>query len=311
MQLPESWLREFCDPPIGTAELADRLTMAGHRGRGGAPVAPPFRGVVVAKVLSVAPHPNADRLSVCAGRRRRGRAARDRLRCAERARRHQGAVRARRRRAAAGEDGASEPFRIERRQDPRRREPRHAVLGARAEALRRPRGACWCSTTTRRSAPTCASSSASTTRSSRSSSRRTSAMPQRLRRRARSRGDHRRAAEVRRRSRTAPVAATQTLPVTIEAPDLCGRFSGRVVTRRRPEREDAALDGRPPGALRPAHGLAAGRHLELRDVRARPAVAHLRPRQDRARPHGALGHGRARRSSCSTATPSSSTRRSA
>jgi phenylalanyl-tRNA synthetase beta chain len=29
------------------------------------PVAPPFRGVVVAKVLSVAPHPNADRLRVC------------------------------------------------------------------------------------------------------------------------------------------------------------------------------------------------------------------------------------------------------
>ena len=29
MQLPESWLREFCDPPIGTAELAERLTMAG------------------------------------------------------------------------------------------------------------------------------------------------------------------------------------------------------------------------------------------------------------------------------------------
>ena len=29
MQFPESWLREFCDPPIGTAELADKLTMAG------------------------------------------------------------------------------------------------------------------------------------------------------------------------------------------------------------------------------------------------------------------------------------------
>ena len=29
MQFPESWLREFCDPPIGTDELAERLTMAG------------------------------------------------------------------------------------------------------------------------------------------------------------------------------------------------------------------------------------------------------------------------------------------
>ena len=25
MQFPESWLREFCDPPISTAELAERL----------------------------------------------------------------------------------------------------------------------------------------------------------------------------------------------------------------------------------------------------------------------------------------------
>ena len=65
MQFPESWLREFCDPPIGTAELAEQLTMAGLEVEDLRPVAPPFRGVVVAKVLSVAPHPNADRLRVC------------------------------------------------------------------------------------------------------------------------------------------------------------------------------------------------------------------------------------------------------
>jgi len=65
MQFPESWLREFCDPPIGTAELAEKLTMAGLEVENLRPVAPPFRGVVVAKVLSVAPHPNADRLRVC------------------------------------------------------------------------------------------------------------------------------------------------------------------------------------------------------------------------------------------------------
>ncbi|HSC63291.1 MAG TPA: phenylalanine--tRNA ligase subunit beta [Caldimonas sp.] len=65
MQFPESWLREFCDPPIGTAELAEKLTMAGLEVESLRPVAPPFHGVVVAKVLSVAPHPNADRLRVC------------------------------------------------------------------------------------------------------------------------------------------------------------------------------------------------------------------------------------------------------
>ena len=29
MQFPESWLREFCDPPLNTQQLADTLTMAG------------------------------------------------------------------------------------------------------------------------------------------------------------------------------------------------------------------------------------------------------------------------------------------
>ena len=65
MQFPESWLREFCDPPISTAELAERLTMAGLEVENLRPAAPPFHGVVVAKVLAVAPHPNADRLHVC------------------------------------------------------------------------------------------------------------------------------------------------------------------------------------------------------------------------------------------------------
>ncbi|MEO8080954.1 MAG: phenylalanine--tRNA ligase subunit beta [Caldimonas sp.] len=65
MQFPESWLREFCDPPLASAELADRLTMAGFEVESMRPVAPPFSGVVVGRVLAVADHPNADRLRVC------------------------------------------------------------------------------------------------------------------------------------------------------------------------------------------------------------------------------------------------------
>ncbi len=65
MQFPESWLREFCDPPISTAELAELLTMAGMEVEETRPVAPPFTGVVVAQVLSVAQHANADKLKVC------------------------------------------------------------------------------------------------------------------------------------------------------------------------------------------------------------------------------------------------------
>jgi phenylalanyl-tRNA synthetase beta chain len=65
MQFPESWLREFCDPPLSTEQLADLLTMSGMEVEELRPVAPPFTKVVVAQVLSVERHPNADRLSVC------------------------------------------------------------------------------------------------------------------------------------------------------------------------------------------------------------------------------------------------------
>jgi len=65
MNLPESWLRSFCNPPIPGAELAERLTMAGVEVEAYAPVGPQFSGVVVAQILEVARHPNADKLTLC------------------------------------------------------------------------------------------------------------------------------------------------------------------------------------------------------------------------------------------------------
>jgi phenylalanyl-tRNA synthetase beta chain len=65
MQFPESWLREFCNPPLSTDQLAELLTMAGMEVEEMRPAAPPFTKVVVAEVLAVARHPNADRLNVC------------------------------------------------------------------------------------------------------------------------------------------------------------------------------------------------------------------------------------------------------
>ncbi|MBL8332364.1 MAG: phenylalanine--tRNA ligase subunit beta, partial [Rubrivivax sp.] len=65
MQFPESWLREFCNPPLNTQQLADLLTMSGMEVEEVRPVAPPFSGVVVAEILSAEPHPQADRLRVC------------------------------------------------------------------------------------------------------------------------------------------------------------------------------------------------------------------------------------------------------
>ena len=65
MQFPESWLRAFCNPALDSDRLADVLTMAGLEVEALAPVAPPFSGVVVGEILSAEPHPNADRLRVC------------------------------------------------------------------------------------------------------------------------------------------------------------------------------------------------------------------------------------------------------
>jgi len=65
MQFPESWLRTFVDPKLSTDELSHALTMAGLEVEGLAPVAPPTTKIVVGQVLEVAKHPNADKLNVC------------------------------------------------------------------------------------------------------------------------------------------------------------------------------------------------------------------------------------------------------
>ena len=65
MQFPESWLREFCDPPLSTQQLADLLTMSGMEVEALRPAAPAFSGVVVGEIIECAPHPNADKLTVC------------------------------------------------------------------------------------------------------------------------------------------------------------------------------------------------------------------------------------------------------
>src|SRR4051794_699592 len=65
MQFSENWLRALVDPNMTSDELAHLLTMSGLEVEQVEPVAPPFSKVVVAKVLEIAKHPNADRLNVC------------------------------------------------------------------------------------------------------------------------------------------------------------------------------------------------------------------------------------------------------
>ncbi|MDO9401979.1 MAG: phenylalanine--tRNA ligase subunit beta [Polaromonas sp.] len=65
MQFPESWLREFCNPPLCTEALAETLTMAGLEVEELKPVAPPFTRIVVGEIKEAVQHPDADRLRVC------------------------------------------------------------------------------------------------------------------------------------------------------------------------------------------------------------------------------------------------------
>ncbi len=65
MQFPESWLRAFCNPDLTSQQLADTLTMAGLEVEELQPVAPPFTRVVVGEIIEAVQHPNADRLRVC------------------------------------------------------------------------------------------------------------------------------------------------------------------------------------------------------------------------------------------------------
>ena len=65
MKFSEQWLREWVNPAIDTAALQEQLTMAGLEVDGCEPVAGTFTKVVVAEVLAVAKHPDADKLNVC------------------------------------------------------------------------------------------------------------------------------------------------------------------------------------------------------------------------------------------------------
>jgi phenylalanyl-tRNA synthetase beta chain len=59
------WLKDYVDFELTAVQLADKLTMAGLEVDEIKTISPAFSGVVVAKILSVNPHPNADKLSLC------------------------------------------------------------------------------------------------------------------------------------------------------------------------------------------------------------------------------------------------------
>jgi len=60
------WLKDYVDVEMTPTELADALTMAGLEVDEIKQIKPAFTGVVCAEILSVKPHPSADKLSLCA-----------------------------------------------------------------------------------------------------------------------------------------------------------------------------------------------------------------------------------------------------
>lgn len=65
MKFSERWLRSYVNPDLSSEALAQALTMAGLEVEERVPAAPPLESIVVAQVRSVARHPNADKLTVC------------------------------------------------------------------------------------------------------------------------------------------------------------------------------------------------------------------------------------------------------
>ena len=65
MKFSESWLRSFINPDLSTEALSSLLTMSGLEIEELEKAAPEFTGVVVAKIIAIQKHPDADRLNVC------------------------------------------------------------------------------------------------------------------------------------------------------------------------------------------------------------------------------------------------------
>lgn len=65
MKLSENWLREWVQAPLSGEALTSRITLAGLESEASPLLDEMPSGVVVGRIVSIAPHPNADKLRVC------------------------------------------------------------------------------------------------------------------------------------------------------------------------------------------------------------------------------------------------------
>ena len=64
MKVPLKWLQEYVDITLPPADLANRLTLAGNEVEGMQVIGGNWENIVVGQVITVNPHPNADRLTL-------------------------------------------------------------------------------------------------------------------------------------------------------------------------------------------------------------------------------------------------------
>ncbi len=65
MKIPLNWLKEYIDLEVGVDELCDRMTMLGLEIEAVERPGEEIQKVVVGEILSIEPHPDADKLVVC------------------------------------------------------------------------------------------------------------------------------------------------------------------------------------------------------------------------------------------------------
>ena len=65
MKIPLNWLREYIDLEVGVDELCDKMTMLGLEIESVDRPGEEIQKVVVGEILSIEPHPDADKLVVC------------------------------------------------------------------------------------------------------------------------------------------------------------------------------------------------------------------------------------------------------
>jgi phenylalanyl-tRNA synthetase beta chain len=65
LRISFNWLKEFVDIELTVQQISDRLTMAGLEVEGLEYLGEGIKGVVVGRIMSTKPHPNADKLTLC------------------------------------------------------------------------------------------------------------------------------------------------------------------------------------------------------------------------------------------------------